>query len=125
MPEVTVLTAVRNGERYLPETIDSILNQTFQDWEYILVDDDSSDRTVEIVQNYQAKDNRIRLIQLSERKGPFGAANIGIHHSNGKYILRTDADDLSNPSRIEEQIRFIKANPSIRACASYGRLIDA
>jgi glycosyltransferase involved in cell wall biosynthesis len=124
MPEVTVLTAVKNGERHLPETIDSIRNQTYSDWEYIIVDDKSTDNTVKLVQVYQEQDDRIRLIQLDESIGPFGAANIGLKHANGRYIIRTDADDLSALIRIEEQIKFLENNKSIRACGSYGKLID-
>lgn len=124
MPEVTVLTAVRNGERYLPETIDSILNQTYQDWEYIIVDDNSSDRTVEIIQQYQAQENRIKLIQLDKNIGPYSAANVGLKQANGRYIVRTDGDDISLPNRIEKQISFFKSNPKIRACATYAQRID-
>jgi len=125
MPEVTVLTAVRNGERYLPETIDSIINQTYQDWEYIIVDDSSTDATVKIIQEYQNKDNRIKLIQLDENIGPYGAANVGLKQSNGRYIVRTDGDDISFPNRIEKQINFLKSNSKIRACATYAQRIDA
>ena len=124
MPEVTVLTAVRNGERYLPETIDSILNQTFCNWEYIIVDDKSTDGTVKIIQDYMKKDKRIKLTKLGKNLGPFGAANVGLRIANGKYIIRTDADDLSYSKRIETQIEWLKNNKSIRACASFGKLID-
>jgi len=124
MPEVTVLTAVKDGERYLSETLDSICSQTYQDWEYLIVDDASSDNTVRIIHQYQDKDERIKLIQLDESLGPFGAANVGLEQARGRYIIRTDADDVSLPDRIEKQIAFLKANPALRACASYAQRID-
>ena len=124
MPEVTVLTVVRNGERYLPETIDSIRNQTFADWEYIIVDDNSTDGTVAIIQEYQEQDKRIILIQLNKNIGPYAAANVGLNHATGKYIVRTDGDDVSLPYRIEKQLYFIKSNSKIRACASFAQRID-
>ena len=124
MPEVTVLTAVRNGKRFLPETIESIRNQTFKDWEYIIVDDKSTDNTIEIVEEFQAKDERIRLIKLDKNLGPYSAANAGLEKANGKYIIRTDSDDVSIPDRIEKQINFLESNSKIRACASYAQRID-
>lgn len=124
MPAVTVLTAVRNGKKYLPETIESIRNQTFKDWEYIIVDDSSTDSTVEIIQKFQDKDKRIQLIQLDKSVGPYGAANVGLNKANGKYVVRTDGDDVSLPDRIEKQIHFLRSNPNLRACASYAQRID-
>ncbi|MCF7822768.1 MAG: glycosyltransferase [Candidatus Marinimicrobia bacterium] len=124
MPEVTVLTAVKNGAAYLAETIDSISGQTFTDWEYIIVDDHSNDSSVEIIKKYQETDARIKLIQLSSSLGPFGAANAGLKEAKGKYIIRNDADDVSVPERIEKQIGFLKSNPALKACASYAQRMD-
>lgn len=125
MPEVTVLTAVKDGEKFLAETIESIIKQSFHDWEYIIVNDNSTDSTNDIILEFIAKEPRIRKIDLRDSKGPFGAANIGLKKSRGRYIVRTDADDISVPNRIEEQIRFLKSNSNIRACATYGKLIDS
>lgn len=124
MSKVSVITAVKNGEMFFVETINSIINQTFKDWEYIIVDDNSNDKTVEIVENFIKDDERIKLIKLNETKGPFGAANIGIKNSLGKYIIRTDADDISLPNRIEKQVEFLEKNKNLKACVSYGSLID-
>lgn len=123
MSKVTVITAVKNGEMFFAETINSIINQTFKDWEYIIVDDNSNDKTVEIVEDFIKDDERIKLIKLNKTKGPFGAANIGIKHALGKYIIRTDADDLSLPERIKSQVDFLDKN-NFRACATFGKLID-
>ena len=124
LPEVTVLTAVRNGEKYISQTIESICKQSFSDFEYIIVDDHSSDRTVEIINRYRENDSRIKLIQHNKNIGPFAAANIGLDIAKGYYIIRTDGDDISFPNRIEKQVRFLKENPKIRACASFAQRID-
>jgi len=124
MPGVTILTAVKNGEKYLAETVESIRQQSFDDWEYILVDDNSSDSTINIIEQFQSKDKRIHLIKLKESLGPYGAANVGLKKATGHYIIRTDADDISLPNRITRQLKFLKDNPKLRACASYAQRID-
>jgi glycosyltransferase involved in cell wall biosynthesis len=118
-PQVTVLTAVRNGAAYLKETIDSIQKQSFKDWEYIIVDDASTDETVSIVEELQRKDSRLRLLRRATSAGPYVAANDGLRVAQAKYIVRTDADDLSTPNRIEKQLAFLAAHPEYRACVSY------
>ncbi len=110
-PLVTVLTATRNGAPYIAETIDRIRAQTFTDWEYIVVDDASDDNTVEIVHEYIAKDPRFRLLRRGTSAGPYTAANDGLKEARGKYVVRTDADDLSTPDRIEKQLAFPAAHP--------------
>jgi len=119
IPAVTVLTAVRNGARYLPATIESVQKQTFADWEYIIVDDASDDRTLGIVEEFQRGDPRLRLLRRTTSGGPYTAANDGLRVARGKYVVRTDADDLSTPDRIEKQLRFLSAHPEYRACVSY------
>ncbi len=119
MPAVTVLTAVRNGARYLPETIASIRAQTWTDWEYILVDDGSTDETPWIIERAAREDERIRLVRRTAPGGPFVAANEGLRHATGTYIVRTDGDDVSLPARIERQVAFLQANPALSACATF------
>lgn len=119
MPEVTVLTAVRNGEKYLSATIASIQAQTFTDWEYIIVDDGSVDDTPHIVNKFSHADDRISLVRRSRPGGPFLAAIEGAQYATGNYIVRTDGDDISLPQRIEHQLKFLKENTSLRACAAY------
>lgn len=118
-PQVTVLTAVRNGAAYLAETIVSIQNQTFTDWEYIIVDDASDDATVDIVRKFQHNDARISLLQRRSSAGPYVAANDGLAVARGAYIIRTDADDTSTPNRVERQLQFLRDFPQYRACVSY------
>jgi glycosyltransferase involved in cell wall biosynthesis len=118
-PRVTVLTAVRNGSLYLAETIDSIRKQTYSDWEYLIVDDASDDNTIAIVQQYMRQDARIRLLRRTTAGGPYTAANDGLREARGKYVVRTDGDDLSTPQRIEKQLAFFESHPEFRACVSY------
>src|SRR5579862_2093130 len=117
-PEVTVITAVRNGERYLPETIASIQAQTFSGWEYIIVDDKSDDHTCKLVEEAQSHDSRIRLLRRKHSAGPYTAANDGLREARGKYIVRIDADDLCPPHRIERQLLYLANHPEYRACVT-------
>jgi glycosyltransferase involved in cell wall biosynthesis len=118
-PQVTILTAVRNGARHIAPTIECARKQTFRDWEYIVVDDASTDETVAIVQSFCRQDSRIRLIRRDASAGPYVAANDGIRDARGKYIVRTDADDQFPPERIEKQLAFLASHPEYRACVSY------
>lgn len=115
-PIVTVLTSVRNSLHLLPETVASIQAQTFEDWEYIIVDDASEDGTAEWIEHAALKDRRIRLIRRDRQGGPFASANTGLQKSQGEYIVRTDADDLQPPHRISRQLDFLQAHPEFRAC---------
>jgi len=113
MPEVTVLMPVFNGEKYLAEAIKSILNQTFKDFEFLIIDDCSEDRSVEIIKSYD--DKRIKLIQNNQNLGISRNANKGIQFAKGKYIAQMDHDDISLPERLEKQVLFMEKNPHIAA----------
>lgn len=104
-----------NAEKYLKTSIDSILNQTFKDFELIIVDDNSSDNTLKIINKY--KDKRIKLIK-GENKGIAAALNLGIKIAKGKYIARMDADDISLPKRFEKQIDFMDKNIEFGICGT-------
>lgn len=119
VPEVTVLTAVRNGALYLSETIASIQAQTFSDWEYIIVDDNSDDNTVELVEAARREDPRLRLLRRDSSAGPYVAANDGLREARCRYIVRIDADDLCPRHRIERQLEFLAVHREYRACVSY------
>jgi glycosyltransferase involved in cell wall biosynthesis len=123
-PEVTVLTAVRNGARFLPETIASIRRQTFDDLEYIVVDDASDDQSPQVVEDAMRSDARIRLLRRHERGGPYAAANHGLRDARGRFIVRIDADDVAVPERIERQVAFL-VRTGLRACASWFRVRSA
>jgi len=115
-PTITVLTAVRNGIDFLPATIASIRAQSFEDWEYIIVDDASNDGTADWVEQEARHDKRLRVIRRERQGGPFAAANTGLRKSRGEYIVRTDADDLQPPHRIRRQLDFLHTHPHLRAC---------
>jgi glycosyltransferase involved in cell wall biosynthesis len=120
---VTVLTAVRNGARYLEDAISSVQTQTFDDWEHIVVDDDSEDGSVEIVDNAAAADPRVRLLRRSERGGPYVAANDGLEIARGKYVARLDADDVAPPHRLEIQLDYLAGRPDLRACGGFHQMM--
>jgi glycosyltransferase involved in cell wall biosynthesis len=119
VPHVTVLTAVHNGAAYLQETIGNILEQDFTDFEYVIVDDASTDETPALVERAARRDSRIRLLRRSVTGGPYAAANTGLAQSRGRYIVRTDADDLSPRHRIRTQLAYLEAHPEVRACVSW------
>ncbi|HIP11775.1 MAG TPA: glycosyltransferase family 2 protein, partial [Arcobacter sp.] len=102
-PMVSVLLSVYNGEKYLDEAIESILNQTYQDFEFIIINDGSTDKSLEIIEKYKKEDNRIVVISR-ENKGLIYSLNEGISQAKGKYIARMDADDISLATRFEEQV---------------------
>lgn len=107
MVELSVVLPVYNDERFISKSIRSILNQTFTEFEFIIVDDGSTDNTRKIVDDYARKDSRIEVIHQSN-KGEAIARNIAIQIAKGKYIAMQDSDDLSLPNRLEEQLMAIK-----------------
>lgn len=106
-PEVSVLMSCHNASRWLHEAIDSVLAQTFEDFEFILVDDGSTDETWNIVQRYRDRDQRIVAIS-KKNTGLADSLNLGIAQARGVWIARLDADDLCEPNRLEEQIGFVQ-----------------
>ncbi len=94
MPEISVIIPFYNSEKYLNECIDSVLRQTFEDFEVICVDDCSSDNSVEIIKEYSKKDNRVRLLQNKQNSGPGASRNLGVDNAKGKYIFFLDSDDF-------------------------------
>jgi glycosyltransferase involved in cell wall biosynthesis len=111
MPKVTVLMPVYNGEKYLREAIDSILNQTFTNFEFLIIDDGSTDKSLKIINSYQ--DHRIRLVQNFTNKGIAHSLNSGIDIARGEYIARMDCDDISLSERLEKQINYLEKNLEI------------
>lgn len=106
---VSIITPVYNAERFISETIDSVTNQNYQDWELILVNDCSSDNSVKIVEDYVAKDARIKLINLKENSGAAVARNAGIEAARGQYIAFVDSDDCWSPSKLMDQLDFMQS----------------
>ena len=117
MAAVTVLMAVRNGEPYLQAAVESILNQTYRDFEFLIVDDLSTDNTREIIRSYD--DKRIRLLSLDKNIGQTAALNRGLHEITTDWIARMDADDFSAPRRLERQMATIQADPSMGCVGTF------
>ena len=115
---ISVILPVYNGEKYLSEAIESILNQTYENFEFIIINDGSTDNSLELIEKYKEIDNRIIVISR-ENKGLIGTLNEGIEKSRGKYIARMDQDDISLPNRFEEQIKIMENNEEIIVCGSW------
>ncbi len=112
-PKVSVVMCVWNGEKYLRECIDSILNQSFQDFEFIIVNDGSTDGTAEILQTYAVQDPRVRILENPQNMGIGFSRNKGNAAARGDFIAIMDADDWSDPSRFVKQVNFLDENPEI------------
>ena len=108
--EVTVLMSVYNSDQYLDKAINSILTQTYKDFEFIIIDDGSTDQSIEICKRFAQVDSRIVLIENGKNLGLPKSLNNGILLAKGKYIARQDADDYSDPKRLEIQLKFAKEN---------------
>lgn len=121
MPQVSIITPCYNASRFISQTIDSVLTQTFTDWEMIIVDDGSKDDSSDIVEKYVKKDSRIRLIR-QPNGGSANARNHGIREATGRYIALLDADDLWLPQFLEKQIEFMKEKNAICVYSSYKRI---
>jgi len=117
MLTVSVIMPVYNGEAFLAESVQSILDQTFTDLELLIIDDGSLDSSVNIVQSYD--DTRIRLIQNKKNMGLEYSLNLGLKEARGKYLARMDADDISLPERLEKQVSFMDANPDVSVCGTW------
>ncbi len=121
---VSVIMPVRNGERYLGEAMESILAQTFTDFEFIIINDGSTDNTQKIIDGYAEKDNRIICLNHDKGKGLVAALNYGIQEAEGQYIARMDADDISMPERFEKQVKFLDENKNCVVVSSSSLAID-
>lgn len=110
-PKVSVLMPVYNGERYLQEAIDSIINQTMPDFEFIIILDPSDDNSKNIIENYS--DARIILVNNDVKQGLARSLNQGLLMARGKYVARMDADDISLPERLAKQFDYMERNPAI------------
>jgi glycosyltransferase involved in cell wall biosynthesis len=120
---VSVVTTVYNGEPYTDRAIPGILAQTFDDFEFILVDDGSTDRTPEILRDLSRRDSRVRVFSPG-RLGVAAAANYGIAQARGEYIARQDFDDRSYPERLRLQVAFLDAHPEVGVVGGYYVLVD-
>lgn len=123
MPKISVVMPVYNAEKYLREAIDSILNQTYGDFEFIIIDDGSTDSSPEIVRSYS--DPRIRFYINEHNMGVAETLNLGLELASGEYIARMDSDDISLPERFEKQVAFMDAHTKVAVCATAVHLFGA
>ena len=119
---VSVILPVYNAQKYLEEAIESIINQTYTNFEFIIIDDGSGDNSLNIINKYQKQDSRI-LVITRENKGLVYTLNEGINQAKGKYIARMDADDISLSNRFEKQIELLE-NSNIDICGCHYLLVD-
>jgi teichuronic acid biosynthesis glycosyltransferase TuaG len=110
MELVSIITPSFNSEKFIAGTIQSVQNQTYHNWEMIIVDDCSSDKTVSIAEYFANNDNRITVYKLDKNSGTGIARNTGLEKASGKYIAFLDADDLWKPNKLEIQINFLRNN---------------
>lgn len=108
--KVSIITPLYNGEKFIEDTIKSVLSQTHENWEMIIVDDCSKDTAPEIAGKYCQKDHRIKLIRLPQNGGGAVARNRAIEEARGKYIAFLDSDDLWHPEKLKKQIKFMEDN---------------
>lgn len=122
-PQVTVLMPVYNAATYLKEAIDSILNQTFTDFEFLIINDGSTDESTIIIDSYT--DSRIRHVHLPQNKGVINALNKGLELAQGKYIARMDADDIALRERLARQVKFMDGHPEVGVAGSWVQYFGA
>src|SRR3989344_1627663 len=126
-PVISVIMSAYNAEKYVGESIESIINQTFKNWELIIFEDGSIDNTKEIITKYSKKDSRIKAFFNKKNIGYIGFIknlNNGIKLSKGKYIARMDADDICMVDRLEKQYYLLEKNPSLFLVGSGAKIIN-
>lgn len=121
-PLVSVITPLYNCEKYIEETILSVINQTYENWEMIIIDDCSKDGGIKIVEKYQKLDNRIKLYKNEENQGVSYTRNRAIDLSEGKYIAFLDSDDLWKKEKLEKQISFMEKNNIVLSYTGYEKI---
>ena len=122
-PLVSVLMPVYNAQKYVAQAIESVLSQTYRHFELVLIDDGSTDGSVDIIRSFH--DRRIVFVENPGNLKIIATLNRGIELCRGKYIARMDADDVCMPDRLEKQVRYLEQNPQVALCGSWVRLTDA
>jgi glycosyltransferase involved in cell wall biosynthesis len=121
---VSIITPVYNSEKYIGETIESVLAQTYSNWEMLIVDNGSTDHSLDIIYQYAAKDARIKVFQQTKKNGfPSYTRNMAIEEAQGKYIAFLDSDDVWYPEKIAIQLAYISDHPDCHIiCTSYEKV---
>lgn len=121
---VSIIMGVYNGSKFIRDSIDSIINQTYKNWEFIICDDCSSDNTINILEEYAQKDSRIKILRNDKNLGLAATLNRCLENCTGEYIARQDDDDISMPNRLEKQMKFLRDNEHFSLVGSRAYLID-
>lgn len=121
-PKITVVMAVYNGAKYIRESIQCVLEQTFTDFELLILNDGSTDNSMEVVAEF--KDPRIRILHNEKNSGILFTRNRGLQEAFGKYVAVLDCDDLCSPNRLELQFQYLEANSDVAVCGTWGIMID-
>lgn len=121
MPRISVILPVYNCEKYINETIQSVIDQTFQDFELLIIDDCSTDSTVAIIKSFN--DHRIQLIRKEKNTGYTNSLNYAVSIAKGEYVARMDGDDICLPKRFEKQVAFLDQNPNVILCGTSIQII--
>ncbi len=122
---VSVIMSAHNAGQFIGDSIRSILDQTYEDWDLIIINDCSSDDTAQVIGEFSKDNPRIKLINNKENLGPYPSANIGLEYARGEFIARLDADDVSYPLRLEKQVNFLNTHPDTVLVGSGGYVIDS
>ena len=120
--KVSVIMPAYNCEKFIDETIESLLNQTYTNWELIAVDDCSTDKTGEILKKYAEKDNRIKYVKNDDNLGAALTRNNAVSLAKGQYLAFLDSDDIWKKEKLEKQLTFMKENNSTFSCTAYGKI---
>ena len=119
---VSIITPCYNSEKYISETIRSVLNQTYSNFEIIIIDDNSTDNSLDIIRSYSQQDSRIKLITLNKNSGAANARNKALNMAKGRYIAFLDSDDIWLPKKLEMQIKFMQKNNYFFSFTAYEKI---
>lgn len=123
-PLISVITPAYNAERFIGEAIESVQQQTYANWEMVIVDDCSTDGTMRIVEEYRKKDPRIKLYRLEKNSGSAVARNTAMEHAKGRYIAFLDSDDRWLPEKLEKQLKFMQEKDIAFSFTTYVRMLE-
>ncbi len=123
-PKVSVITPVYNAEEFLSETIESVLNQTYENFEFLLIDDCSTDSSAEMIREFAEKDYRVKYIRLKENSGAAVARNKGLEKAQGRFIAFVDSDDKWYPQKLSKQLAFMEKNGKAFTYTKYERITE-
>ena len=125
MDKISIIVPIYNVEKYLRDCIESIINQTYTDWEMLLVDDCSPDNSAKIIKKYAKDDNRIKYFKLDKNSGAAIARNKALEESSGRFIAYLDADDLWKSEKLEKQVEFMLKNNYPFTCTDYEKIDES